>query len=232
MVSHTHAGRKAVDMGVAITLRANAPMMAFGTQSRFERRDTGTEPTKSAIIGMSANALGYDHADDISDLAAMAMTVRVDREPRIEEDFQVTRNVVNTTGNAWRNNVSNRFYLADSAYLIWLWTANERLADQVADAFARPARPLFWGRRSMPVNPDLLYAVTYDTDAEQVADIAASQPRIAGVDDEVRLISEVGAAHPGAIPTGDQPVSFGPRQHGIRYTVTTWVIPPPAQKGG
>ncbi|NLO07691.1 MAG: type I-E CRISPR-associated protein Cas5/CasD, partial [candidate division WS1 bacterium] len=64
-----------------LLMRLEGPMQSWGTQSRFTVRDTGREPSKSAVIGLLCAALGVDRDEDdrLADLATMRMAVRIDR---------------------------------------------------------------------------------------------------------------------------------------------------------
>ena len=65
----------------------DSPLMSFGTSSRFNQRETEAYPSKSALIGMIAAAMGIDkHSPDeaveIAKLTALRLTVvRLDRHP-------------------------------------------------------------------------------------------------------------------------------------------------------
>ena len=77
----THAGGTA-----ALGLVLDAPLQAWGTASRFQRRGTGTHPSKSALLGLLAAALGVDkHARDeearLAPLRALRLTTC--RVPRL-----------------------------------------------------------------------------------------------------------------------------------------------------
>jgi CRISPR system Cascade subunit CasD len=45
-------------------------------------------PTKSGVVGLVANAQGREYTDDISDLAALRFSVRLDRPGHLLEDYQ------------------------------------------------------------------------------------------------------------------------------------------------
>ena len=42
----------------ALLLRLVGPMQSWGMQRRFSIRDTGTEPSKSGVIGLACAAFG------------------------------------------------------------------------------------------------------------------------------------------------------------------------------
>lgn len=73
-----------------VVFRLAGPQQAWSTAGRGARRPTQDHPTKSGVIGMVANALGRDRADDVTDLAALRFGVRADRPGRIESDYHTS----------------------------------------------------------------------------------------------------------------------------------------------
>lgn len=70
-----------------LLLRLAAPLQSWGAVSRFSRRDTHCRPTKSAVIGLCAAALGRDRADPVDDLAACVFGVRADHPGTPVRDY-------------------------------------------------------------------------------------------------------------------------------------------------
>lgn len=72
-----------------LLLRLDGPVQAWGDDtSTWDHRHTADHPSKAAVIGLVANALGRTRDDDITDLAALRYAVRADRPGRIEFDFR------------------------------------------------------------------------------------------------------------------------------------------------
>lgn len=137
-------------------LRFDAPMQSWGTQSRFARRDTGTEPTKSGVVGLLASALGIARDDDqsVAQLARLRMGVRVDREGTVEEDFHTVQDVPNTIGENHRGVISRRYYLADALFLVALEAPDEDTLRRLHHALQHPKWPLYLGRKAfVPARP-------------------------------------------------------------------------------
>lgn len=122
-------------------------MQSWGTRSRFQERDTEREPSKSGVIGMLCAALGRDRNEPLDDLAQLKMAVRVDREGKLEKDFQTAQDVAVASGGTTQNLLSNRYYLADGAFMIGLEGPIE-LLEKLHEALKRPVWPLFLGRKS------------------------------------------------------------------------------------
>lgn len=135
-----------------LLLRLVGPMQSWGTTSRFEIRDSQLEPSKSGVIGITAAALGRDRSEDITDLANLRMGVRVDREGILKRDYHTAREVVQYDGKLssnrnLRNIVSERFYLADAAFLVGL-SGDKGLLEKVHAALKNPHWVLALGRKS------------------------------------------------------------------------------------
>lgn len=71
-----------------VLLRLSAPLQAYGTTSQWEERATAVRPTKSAAVGLIANALGYEFDDDLTDLRHLEFAVRADRPGHLMTDQQ------------------------------------------------------------------------------------------------------------------------------------------------
>lgn len=135
-----------------LLLRLAGPMQAWGTESRFEYRDTGTEPSKSGVVGICAAALGWPRTRPVDDLAQLRMGVRVDHPGAVRVDFHTAENVARVPGkeSAQRNPVvSRRAYLSDADFLVGL-EGDPALLEAVDIALAAPHWPLSLGRKSFP----------------------------------------------------------------------------------
>lgn len=135
-----------------LLLRLTGPLQAWGTESRFEVRGTGTEPSKSGVAGLLAAALGRPRSGPVDDLAGLRMGVRVDRPGVVQVDFHTAENVARVPGKEADRKypvVSRRAYLADADFLVGLEGDVELLA-RLDAALAAPRWPLFLGRKSCP----------------------------------------------------------------------------------
>lgn len=142
-----------------LLMRLQGPLQSWGTSSRFDERDTQLEPSKSGVLGMLCAALGRDRTEDVSDLAALRMGVRVDREGNLLRDYQTATGVVaasNGKPDLTRTVVSPRYYLSDAVFLVGL-EGDEALLSSVHRALANPVWPLALGRKSfVPSQPVFL----------------------------------------------------------------------------
>ena len=126
-----------------LLLRLAGPMQAWGAEAQFEIRKTNREPTKSGVIGLLAAALGLRRDAPLTALAQLRFGVRVDREGVLLRDFHMARGKKDAY-------VTTRYYLCDAVFLVGVSGEDEALMQQLAEAVACPAFPLFLGRRSCP----------------------------------------------------------------------------------
>ena len=127
-----------------LLLRLAAPMQAWGSDSRFETRRTGREPTKSGVVGLLAAALGRSRADSVDDLCRLRFGVRVDQEGQLLRDFHTAHQGDKAAY------VTERYYLCDAAFLVGLESEDRAFLQTLERALRAPAFPLFLGRRSGP----------------------------------------------------------------------------------
>jgi CRISPR system Cascade subunit CasD len=128
-----------------LLLRLAGPLQAWGASSRFVRRETRQEPTKSGVLGLLAAAQGRRRIDPIEDLAAMMFGVRVDQPGRLVRDFQTAKSLDGTKTMP----LSYRYYLADAVFVAAL-EADTGLLEGLLEALRNPTFPLYLGRRSCP----------------------------------------------------------------------------------
>ena len=134
-----------------LLLRIAAPMQAWGADSKFNRRMTNREPTKSGVLGLAAAALGRSRTDDIEDLCALHFGVRTDQPGSLLRDYHITRDDMNVRKKSKATSafLSERLYLADAVFLVGL-DGDEKLLYKIDQAVQNPVYPLFLGRRSCP----------------------------------------------------------------------------------
>jgi CRISPR system Cascade subunit CasD len=155
-----------------LLLRLSGPMQSWGTDSRFDLRFTGREPSKSGVVGLLCAALGKpreEHPGDghpaLAELAGLRMGVRVDRPGMVRVDYQTAGafrrpeerarfGIVNAAGKLLDNPVvSQRYYLADAGFLVGL-EGDDALLHRLDAALAAPVWQIFLGRKSyLPSEP-------------------------------------------------------------------------------
>lgn len=144
-----------------LLLQCVAPLQAWGTQSNFNVRDTGREPSKSGIVGLLCAALGRPRTDTDTTRAldSLIMGVRVDREGQILRDFHTAgpgaadpyKGYLQADGQSVGKGtiISNRYYLTDAMFLVGL-TGDEELLETLQNALANPCWMLYLGRKACP----------------------------------------------------------------------------------
>src|SRR3972149_518772 len=146
-----------------LLLRLVGPMQSWGTTSRFDQRDTGKEPSKSGVIGVLAAALGIDRENwiDLEPLTRLSIGVRHDRPGVPKRDYQTagcaaTDTIIKADGTQAKDGgvVSDRFYLADAAFLVGMEGGDRSFLEQTHAALRDPVWPLALGRKSyVPSEP-------------------------------------------------------------------------------
>lgn len=132
-----------------LLLRLAGPLQAWGDSSRFSRRMTRREPTRSGILGMLAAAQGRRRTDPIEDLLTLRFGVRTDQPGRVLRDFQTARSLDGSTSMP----LSERYYITDGVFLAGV-EGDDGLIDGLSGAVRSPKFPLYLGRRScVPARP-------------------------------------------------------------------------------
>lgn len=217
-----------------LLLRLAGPLQSWGSSSRFVRRTTERQPTKSGVIGLLAAALGRRRTDSIEDLLGLRFGVRLDQPGQLVRDFQTAR----TLDGLKSMPLSYRYYLGDAAFLAAV-QAKDPVLVMLDEALRRPSFPLYLGRRSCPpAGP-----VTLGTRAGDVLDVLKAEPWQAARwwqhqnrSQRKVALDIVMDAEPGVVSsdvTSDVPLSFDPRRraYGLRSVVrhTATVANPAAE---
>lgn len=198
-----------------LLLRLAAPLQAWGSDSKFNIRNTEREPTKSGVIGMIAAAMGIQRNASpklLEPLAKLKFGIRVDREGKLLKDFHMVHEYKN--GKMVDSHLTTRYYLSDAVFLAALESDNREYLEEIVDALKRPVYPLFLGRRSCPITLPLIIGISDESlvdaleNAEPLVKCNGNFRRIVyETDDDGRIVQDV-------------PVSFSQlhRIHGYRYT--------------
>lgn len=218
-----------------LLLRLTAPLQSWGVQSRFSIRDTLREPTKSGVIGLLCAALGRPRTADISDLAALRMGVRVDREGQIRRDFHTAQHVVKASakikpgkpvsrGALKDTEPSVRHFLADAWFTVGLSSPDSALLTQLDDALLKPVWSLYLGRKSFVPSLPISWRSTnmpsgiVDLDLEEAL-LTCSDPlfQVQKGSSPIRFILEDEPQHAALRVVSkrqqpDHPLSFQPRR--------------------
>lgn len=182
----------------ALVLRFDAPLVSFGAPAVDQNGVVQPFPTLAMLVGLLANALGWDHRDH-EQLAALQYRLRyaarIDRRGEALLDYQTvdlgtewmraetagwtTHGRVATRGGASGEGTHQRFqhYRADSIHTLAVTLQGEvqPTLDEVVEALREPARPLFIGRKTcLPAAPLMIGVV----EAASLVAVLADTPRV------------------------------------------------------
>jgi CRISPR system Cascade subunit CasD len=153
-----------------LLLRLAGPLQSWGDSSRFARRATRSEPTKSGIIGLIAAAKGVRRTDDLEDLVNLRLGVRIDQPGRLLRDFHTAHHQL--TGQAFP--LSHRYYLSDAVFAAAI-EAHPTLLEGIEESLTSPEFPLYLGRRACPPSLPLTMGIVNGS----IMDALASVPWMA-----------------------------------------------------
>ncbi len=220
-------------------LRFAGPLQSWGGASRFTRRGTNPEPTKSGVIGLLAAAQGRRRCDSVEDLVHLRIGIRVDRPGVLVNDFQTAiRREANRGGDIKETSMplSNRHYLADAVFLAGV-EGPTSLIEGLAEVVRRPRFPLALGRRSCPPAGQLVLGVAPGPlESALMSHPWLGRPvtRIPSWTPPARLlvVRDLASGEPteAAEREHDVPLSFDPehRKFGWRWVRREWVGNPAA----
>jgi CRISPR system Cascade subunit CasD len=204
-----------------LLLRLAGPMQSWGTQSRFSVRDTGLEPSKSGVIGLLCAALGRPRHESLTDLVALRMAVRVDREGQMARDFHTAQEVRRADGSGLAGTViSSRYYLADADFLVGL-EGSRPLLSHLDTALRQPMWPLYLGRKSFVPGRSVAWPRLEEAVAEGelliVLGNVAWFKRSPREQPPARLRCVVDVPYGSGEPRQDLPLSFAQRTYSVRH---------------
>lgn len=236
-------------MSHILFMRLAGPMQSWGVMSRFSRRDTGKEPSRSGVIGLICAAMGIDRADDghpdLAKLSRAKLGIRVLRGGVLQSDYHTAQDVAiaNTdrrkdgTYKTKDTELSTRFYLADADFIAAVQSDDRDLLERVHAALKRPVWQLFLGRKafvpSMPIYLKDDVAIAENTDLSSVLKDAVLPERLGisisekRLDIHQRVVIEVDNVTNTETVSGseirqDVPLSFAKRRFTVRRVHTTF----------
>lgn len=160
-----------------LALLLDAPLQSWGHASRFERRTTALHPTRSAVFGLIAAALGIDKhaADETAQLGRFASlrmtTITLPRRDRRGTELPIRRledyhtacpptGIRRASGKVDMNATvqTYRHYLLDARFGVLLDGPSD-LLHEIAIALGNPTWGIWFGRKScLPATPVLVTA--------------------------------------------------------------------------
>lgn len=217
-------------MSDVLLIPSVGPMQSWGTRSRFRERDTEREPSKSGVIGLLCAALGWDRVLNefdgitLNELAVLKMGTRADQEGLLKRDYQTALDIITADGKISKDaQISNRYYLADAAFLVGL-EGDEKLLRQLHTALENPVWPLFLGRKSyVPSLP--LYMPDGLCTATTLRDAFITYPLLPGTKNQENIRFVLESELPTHESRMDSPISFalGRREFRERFVKTEFI---------
>lgn len=186
--------------GDYLLFRLAGPLAAWGDITVGEIRSTWDRPSKSAVLGLVAAALGIDRQDEAGHALlhqGLGFAVRPDGGGAVPlRDFHTAQVPGTRKGSHWRTRaeelaapreivntiVSERWYWAGAAATVALWPRGEEAPDlaSIAQALRQPRYTLYLGRKACPLgwplHPRLIAAE--DLPAAFVAFDTAEEPAV------------------------------------------------------
>ncbi|WP_149552870.1 type I-E CRISPR-associated protein Cas5/CasD [Streptomyces marokkonensis] len=165
-----------------LVLRLAAPLQSWGGPSRYNRRETRPQPTKSGILGLLAAAEGRNRETSLTDLVGLHLGVRVDQPGTLLRDYHTYSDYrglpllsakANTKGQQTRTTppkytgVTQRFYLQDAVFVAAL-RGPKTLIQSLEEAVRNPVFPLSLGRRSCPPTGPVSLGLRADAPLEDI----------------------------------------------------------------
>lgn len=218
----------------ALAFYIDAPLQSWGASSKYQFRETNSFPTKSAIVGLIAAALGIDkyapdEATRIAPIAALRLTVvkiektdpatrltdfhtiggGYDKKASLREKMSIPQKA---SGAPFGTVITRRSYLTDAAFAAIL-EGDPTTLDQINHALLDPVWGVWFGRKTcLPATP-LTPTIASDREAAFTS-LLDTIPALASCPLDSREYQE---EHPapgdGVFHQSDQPIAFG-QHHG------------------
>ncbi len=160
----------------------------------------------------------------VSDLSALSMGVRVDREGRMSRDYQTAMDVAKADRSHPGTVTSSRYYLADADFLVGL-EGDRSLLEEINAGLAAPRWPLFLGRKAFVPSLPIRVGPPVEGDLSKVLCAHPwrkqrrwDKPR----ENLLRLVLETRFGE-GDELRHDVPLSFADRTFTLRHVRTTFI---------
>ncbi|WP_367342267.1 type I-E CRISPR-associated protein Cas5/CasD [Limosilactobacillus sp.] len=126
-----------------LIIKLAGPFQSYGNEATFNRRTIYHYPSKSAVIGIIAAALGY-HRDnpDILKLNNIQYGVRIDQPGTIMTDFQIVKYNIKKSPK-----ITYRDYLQDAVFVVGI-AGDDALISKIEKDLHHPHFQLYLGRRA------------------------------------------------------------------------------------
>lgn len=221
-----------------LAIYLDAPLQAWGASSKYQYRETNHFPTKSALIGLLAAAVGVDkhdpdEAEHIAPLNALRLIVAKIPQAKIQSgrlsDFHTIGGGFNkdaglreklsiprkASGAPFGTVITRRAYLTDARFIA-LFQGPEKVLSPLKDALLNPVFGVWLGRKTcIPASP--LTPTLAESPNEALANLLELLPDFEAANHPLESLerqeeAEPGSSHDGQFFQSDQPVAFGQHQ--------------------
>ncbi len=153
-----------------LMFRLYGPMVSWGSIAVGQARPSDAHPSKSALLGLLAAAMGIRRSDTEGQrrlASAYGVAVRVDAPGTLLRDYHTAqvpperRHVIHRTrrdelrAEALNTILSNRDYRCDALYTVALWVQDEAsppyALETLSEGLRQPQFTLYLGRKSCPL---------------------------------------------------------------------------------
>ena len=153
-----------------LAFRLWGPTASWGSITVGEQRHTWTRPSRSAILGLLAAALGYERRDQNAHAAleqGLGVAVRVDNAGRPLRDYHTTQSPSQEGKRRWLSRydeirkakslntiLSERTYLIEQSVVVMLWLRPQSTTaplPEIAACLEKPRFTLYLGRKASPL---------------------------------------------------------------------------------
>ena len=154
-----------------LVFRLEGPLQSWGEHSKWDYRDTGDFPSKSAITGLLACAFGWTRDDErIAKLCNdIDVIVRADRKgSKVRDLHTVSSNEILAAERKRRTGsntvLSYRYYLQDASFLVGI-KADKAVLESCKNALDNPKWTVFLGRKSCVPSCPIVGEIVFEYDS-------------------------------------------------------------------
>lgn len=141
---------------LCLTINLDGLFQSYSKMQGFGRKETEPIPTKSAVVGLAAAALGLDRDDQFIDKIADETKMYLKSKNRNKNTYTDYQTVTPWEGECWMSANGkkadlqgpierNKDYLVNADYTVCI-IGTEKMLDTLAEAFIFPKRFLYLGR--------------------------------------------------------------------------------------
>lgn len=132
-----------------LTIRLTAPLQSYGNQATFNQRTSDNYPSKSAVLGMVAAALGIRRCETskLQRLNNLKFAARIEQFGQMFTEFQTVE--YKKSASKFDRKLVYRDFLQDAVFMVAIGGSDEEI-ENINYALHHPKFALFLGRRSNP----------------------------------------------------------------------------------